>query len=48
MTDENNDLDHLATMIRSEMDQLKYLSERQKIAVRRLHWINNQLAGYPA
>jgi DnaK suppressor protein len=30
MTDENNDLDHLATMIRSEMDQLKYLSETAK------------------
>ena len=30
MTDENNDLDHLATMIRSEMDQLKHLSETAK------------------
>ena len=30
MTDQNNDLDHLATMIRSEMDQLKYLSETAK------------------
>ena len=30
MTDENNDLDHLATMIRSEMDKLKYLSETAK------------------
>ena len=30
MTDENNDLDHLATMIRSEMDQLKYLSKTAK------------------
>ena len=30
MTDENNELDHLATMIRSEMDQLKYLSETAK------------------
>jgi len=30
MTDENNDLDHLTTMIRSEMDQLKHLSETAK------------------
>jgi len=30
MTDENNDLDHLGTMIRSEMDQLKNLSETAK------------------
>lgn len=30
MTDENNDLDHLGTMIRSEMDQLKHLSETAK------------------
>jgi DnaK suppressor protein len=30
MIDENNDLDHLATMIRSEIDQLKYLSETAK------------------
>ena len=30
MTDENNDLDHRATMIRSEMDQLKNLSETAK------------------
>jgi len=30
MTDENNDLDHRATMIRSEMDQLKHLSETAK------------------
>ena len=30
MTDENNDLDHLTTMIRSEIDQLKYLSETAK------------------
>jgi DnaK suppressor protein len=30
MTDEHKDIDHLVTLIRSEMDQLKHLSETAK------------------